>query len=75
MHTHVSLFKGEENAFFDSTAEFNLSGSVVVLLRVSLSTHLKLLRLQINGLTHTSVYMVEEKLQLLPTGDKAIVAH
>ncbi len=25
MHTHVSLFKGEENAFFDSTAELNLS--------------------------------------------------
>ena len=25
MHTHVSLFKGEENAFYDSTAEFNLS--------------------------------------------------
>jgi glutamine synthetase len=25
MHTHVSLFKGEENAFFDADAEFNLS--------------------------------------------------
>ena len=25
MHTHVSLFKGEDNAFYDSTAEFNLS--------------------------------------------------
>ncbi|CAB5240602.1 unannotated protein [freshwater metagenome] len=25
MHTHVSLFKGEENAFHDSDAEFNLS--------------------------------------------------
>ena len=25
MHTHVSLFKGEENAFFDETAELNLS--------------------------------------------------
>ena len=25
MHTHVSLFKGEENAFYDSKAEFNLS--------------------------------------------------
>ena len=25
MHTHVSLFEGEKNAFFDSSAEFNLS--------------------------------------------------
>ena len=25
MHTHVSLFRGEENAFHDSSAEFNLS--------------------------------------------------
>ncbi|CAB4333097.1 unannotated protein [freshwater metagenome] len=25
MHTHVSLFKGEENAFYDSKAELNLS--------------------------------------------------
>jgi glutamine synthetase len=25
MHTHVSLFKGEENAFYDPKAEFNLS--------------------------------------------------
>ena len=25
MHTHVSLFKGEENAFYDPTAELNLS--------------------------------------------------
>ena len=25
MHTHVSLFKGEENAFYDSSAELNLS--------------------------------------------------
>jgi len=25
MHTHVSLFKGEENAFYDASAEFNLS--------------------------------------------------
>jgi glutamine synthetase len=25
MHTHISLFKGEENAFFDADAEFNLS--------------------------------------------------
>ncbi len=25
MHTHVSLFKGEENAFYDKSAEFNLS--------------------------------------------------
>jgi glutamine synthetase len=25
MHTHVSLFKGEDNAFYDPTAEFNLS--------------------------------------------------
>lgn len=25
MHTHVSLFKGEENAFFDASAELNLS--------------------------------------------------
>ncbi len=25
MHTHVSLFKGEENAFYDSNAELNLS--------------------------------------------------
>jgi len=25
MHTHVSLFKGEDNAFYDSKAEFNLS--------------------------------------------------
>jgi glutamine synthetase len=25
MHTHVSLFEGEKNAFFDATAEFNLS--------------------------------------------------
>jgi glutamine synthetase len=25
MHTHVSLFKGEENAFYDADAEFNLS--------------------------------------------------
>jgi glutamine synthetase len=25
MHTHVSLFKGEENAFFDQSAELNLS--------------------------------------------------
>jgi glutamine synthetase len=25
MHTHVSLFKGEENAFYDSRAELNLS--------------------------------------------------
>ena len=25
MHTHVSLFKGEENAFYDPQAEFNLS--------------------------------------------------
>jgi glutamine synthetase len=25
MHTHVSLFKGEENAFYDATAEFSLS--------------------------------------------------
>jgi glutamine synthetase len=25
MHTHVSLFEGEKNAFFDTTAEFNLS--------------------------------------------------
>jgi glutamine synthetase len=25
MHTHVSLFKGENNAFFDASAEFNLS--------------------------------------------------
>jgi glutamine synthetase len=25
MHTHVSLFKGEENAFYDANAEFNLS--------------------------------------------------
>ena len=27
MHTHVSLFKGEENAFYDPTAEFNLSAT------------------------------------------------
>jgi glutamine synthetase len=27
MHTHVSLFKGEENAFYDSSAEFNLSAT------------------------------------------------
>ena len=25
MHTHVSLFKGEENAFYDASAELNLS--------------------------------------------------
>jgi glutamine synthetase len=25
MHTHVSLFEGEKNAFFDASAEFNLS--------------------------------------------------
>ena len=25
MHTHVSLFKGEENAFFDAKAQYNLS--------------------------------------------------
>jgi len=25
MHTHVSLFEGENNAFFDASAEFNLS--------------------------------------------------
>jgi len=25
MHTHVSLFEGEQNAFFDASAEFNLS--------------------------------------------------
>ncbi len=25
MHTHVSLFEGEKNAFFDANAEFNLS--------------------------------------------------
>ena len=25
MHTHVSLFEGENNAFYDSSAEFNLS--------------------------------------------------
>jgi len=25
MHTHVSLFKGEENAFYDATAQYNLS--------------------------------------------------
>ena len=25
MHTHVSLFKGEENAFYDANAQFNLS--------------------------------------------------
>jgi molecular chaperone GrpE (heat shock protein) len=25
MHTHVSLFKGEENAFYDPKAELNLS--------------------------------------------------
>jgi len=25
MHTHVSLFEGEKNAFYDATAEFNLS--------------------------------------------------
>jgi len=25
MHTHVSLFEGEDNAFFDASAEFNLS--------------------------------------------------
>jgi glutamine synthetase len=25
MHTHVSLFKGEDNAFYDPSAEFNLS--------------------------------------------------
>ena len=27
MHTHVSLFKGEENAFYDPSAEFNLSAT------------------------------------------------
>ena len=27
MHTHVSLFKGEENAFYDPNAEFNLSAT------------------------------------------------
>lgn len=25
MHTHVSLFKGEENAFYDASAQYNLS--------------------------------------------------
>jgi len=25
MHTHISLFEGEKNAFFDASAEFNLS--------------------------------------------------
>ncbi len=25
MHTHVSLFEGEKNAFYDASAEFNLS--------------------------------------------------
>ena len=25
MHTHISLFKGEENAFYDAKAEFHLS--------------------------------------------------